>query len=171
MNDATVNSSNHVDDDNESVEPIQPTIIPTTRSNASLKSGSVSGINSIRKSAGAGADLSVPVMAVAETGRDLFQQQQQQQNPLELLQLLNKLQQGIASNVVGPNLPPQSSHPSQSPQPHAVAVEINDVIIPIDIDDVNIVPSVSPTGSIRSNSSLPLGSIQTDNSGNQIVNT
>ncbi|NBO72475.1 SLATT domain-containing protein [bacterium] len=171
MNDATANSSNHVDDDNESVEPIQPTIIPTTRSNASLKSGSVSGINSIRKSAGAGADLSVPVMAVAETGRDLFQQQQQQQNPLELLQLLNKLQQGIASNVVGPNLPPQSSHPSQSPQPHAVAVEINDVIIPIDIDDVNIVPSVSPTGSIRSNSSLPLGSIQTDNSGNQIVNT
>jgi len=177
MNDATANSSNHVDDDNESVEPIQPTIIPTTRSNASLKSGSgsgsrtVSGINSIRKSAGAGADLSVPVMAVAETGRELFQQQQQQ-NPLELLQLLNKLQQGIASNVVGPNLPPQLSHPSQSPQPHAVAVETNDVIIPIDID-VDVVPSVSPSpsGSIRSNSSLPLGSIQTDNSGNQIVNT
>lgn len=175
MNDATVNSSNHVDDDNESVEPIQPTIIPTTRSNESLKLGSVSGINSIRKAAVAGAELSVPVMAVADTGRELLQQQQQQppqQNPLELLQLLSKLQQGIVSNVVGSNLPPQSSHPTQSPQPHAVAVETNDVIIPIDID-VDVVPSVSPSpsGSIRSNSSLPLGSIQTDNSGNQIVNT
>ena len=171
MNDATVNSSNHVDDDNESVEPIQPTIIPTTRSNESLKLGSVSGINSIRKAAVAGAELSVPVMAVADTGRELLQQQQQQ-NPLELLQILSKIQQGIASNVVGSNLPPQLSHPSQSPQPHAVAVETNDVIIPIDID-VDVVPSVSPSpsGSIRSNSSLPLGSIQTDNSGNQIVNT
>jgi hypothetical protein len=44
---------------------------------------------------------------------------------------------------------------SQSP-PHAAA---------------NTVPSVSPAHSTRSNSSIPLGQIQTDNNGNQIVNT
>ena len=74
----------------------------------------------------------------------------------------------IPTSTPRPTSPPLQ--PSLSPsQPHAVA-HPNDVIVQIPID-VDVVPSVSPSGSIRSNSSLPLGSIQTDNSGNQIVNT
>jgi len=117
-------------------------------------------------------------------------EQPQQPNQLDLLRILNQLQQGIGTGIAGANImtqplqlvpqvlpiptptptptpPPQSSISPQ--ESHAVA-QINDVIVPIPID-VNVVPSVSPSGSIRSTSSLPLGSIQTDNSGNQIVNT
>jgi hypothetical protein len=58
---------------------------------------------------------------------------------------------------------------SQSP-PYPVAITDN-VVVPVDVSITEVVPSVSPSGSIRSNASIPLGSIQIDNSGNQVVNT
>jgi hypothetical protein len=177
-----INGSIRADDDDESVDPIQPTVIQTVNNNNnnSVKSGS----QSFRKTP----ELSIPVTSLVNVP-PVVVEQPQQPNQLDLLRLLNQLQQqGIGTGIVGANimtqplqlapqvLPipiptttplPQSSISPQ--QPHAVA-QINDVIVPIPID-VNVVPSVSPSGSIRSNSSLPLGSIQTDNSGNQIVNT
>lgn len=171
-----LNGSIRADDDNDSVDPIQPTVIPTVNNNNSVKSGS----QSFRKAP----EISVPVISSVNVPTVVVEQPQQP-NQLELLRLLNQLQQqGIGTGLVGANImsqplqfapqvlptptpPPQSSI---SPHvPHAVA-QINDVVVPISVD-VDVVPSVSPSGSIRSNSSLPLGSIQTDNSGNQIVNT
>ena len=167
-----INGSARVDDDNDSVDPIQPTIIQTVNSNNSVKSGS----QSIRKAP----ELSVPVTM---TVNPLPTASMGQPNPLDLLRLLNQLQQqgvGVGSGLGNTNIvfqSPQSvpsiqpATPIQStpspPQSDAV-VQSFDIIVPIDVD---VVPSVSPSGSVRSNSSLPLGSIQTDNSGNQIVNT
>jgi len=169
-----------IEDDGESVDPIQPTIISTANANANINANAnananntssvKSGSTSLRKAPELTAPSQIPV-------------QIQQPNPLELLQLLSQLQQqgigtGLASNyVMPPSQPPMSSASSQSRSqaPHAVA-QTNDFIVPVDVDvgvGVGVeVPSVSPSGgSVRSNSSLPLGSIQTDNSGNQIVNT
>jgi hypothetical protein len=172
-----LNGSIRADDDNDSVDPIQPTIIQTVNNN-SVKSGS----QSFRKAP----ELSVPVTSTVNVPQ-IIVEQTQQPNQLELLRLLNQLQQqGIGTGLAGANImsqplqfTPQVLHtptPTPPPQssisphvPHAVA-QINDVVVPISID-VDVVPSVSPSGSIRSNSSLPLGSIQIDNSGNQIVNT
>ena len=165
-----INGSARVDDDNDSVDPIQPTIIQTVNNNNSVKSGS----QSIRKAP----ELSVPVTM---TVNPLPTASMGQPNPLDLLRLLNQLQQqGVGSGLGNTNIvfqSPQSvpsiqpATPIQStpspPQSDAV-VQSFDIIVPIDVD---VVPSVSPSGSVRSNSSLPLGSIQTDNSGNQIVNT
>ncbi len=176
MNEA--NGSTRPDDDNDSVDPIQPTIIQTLNSNNSIKSGS----QSFRKAP----ELSVPVISSVNMPQVVVEQAPQP-NPLELLRLLSQLQQqgigtGLASaNIVSsplqlapqvlptptPTPPPQSSI---SPREPSAVAQTNDVIVPIPID-VDVVPSVSPSGSVRSNSSLPLGSIQTDNSGNQIVNT
>jgi hypothetical protein len=173
-----INGSIRADDDNDSVDPIQPTIIQTVNNNNSVKSGS----QSFRKAP----ELSVPVTSSVNVP-PVVVEQPQQPNPLDLMRLLTQLQQqGIGTGIAGANIisqplqiapqvlvtstPPLPLQPSLSPsQPHAVA-QINDVIVPIPID-VDVAPSVSPSGSIRSNSSLPLGSIQTDNSGNQIVNT
>jgi len=174
-------ATNHgrIEDDGESVDPIQPTIIstanPNANANANANTSSIkSGSPSLRKAPDLTSPSQMPV-------------QIQQPNPLELLQLLNQLQQqgigtGLASTYVmpppqtnfqsqssTPSQPPMSSASSQSRTPYAVA-QTNDFIVPVDVDVE--VPSVSPSGgSVRSNSSLPLGSIQTDNSGNQIVNT
>lgn len=159
-----INGSTRADDDDDSVDPIQPTIIQTVNSNNSVKSGS----QSIRKAP----EISVPVtMTVNPAPTSVVEQP----NPLDLLRLLNQLQQqGVGAGLGNTNImfqPPQpvpSIQPSPSPpQPHA-EVQTFDVIVPIDVD---VAPSVSPSGSVRSNASLPLGSIQTDNSGNQIVNT
>ncbi len=173
-----INGSTRADDDNESVDPIQPTIIQTVNNNNSVKSGS----QSFRKAP----ELSVPVTSSVNVS-PVVVEQPQQPNPLDLLRLLTQLQQqGIGTGLASSNImtqplqldpqvfpastPPPPLQPSLSPsQPHAVA-QPNDVIVQIPID-VDVVPSVSPSGSIRSTSSLPLGSIQTDNSGNQIVNT
>jgi len=191
LNNESAMNRGGIEDDGESVDPIQPTIISTANPNtnanpnpnanantSSIKSGSTS----LRKAPELTAPSQMPV-------------QIQQPNPLELLQLLNQLQQqgigtGLASTYVMPppqtnsqsqsqpqpqsqsqSQPPRSSASSQSQAPHAVA-QTNDFIVPVDVDVDVEVPSVSPSGgSVRSNSSLPLGSIQTDNSGNQIVNT
>ena len=186
MNDTNniINGSIRADDDNDSVDPIQPTIIQTVNTNNSVKSGS----QSLRKAP----ELSVPVMSSANMALGVVEQPQQP-NQLDLLRLLNQLQQqGIGTGLAGANImtqplqltpqvlpiPTSTPRPTPTPpprssisprEPHAVA-QTNDVIVPIPID-VDVIPSVSPSGSVRSNSSLPLGSIQTDNSGNQIVNT
>lgn len=180
-----INGSIRADDDNDSVEPIQPTIIQTentNNNNNSVKSGS----QSIRKAP----ELSAPATSTVNIPQVVVEQAQQS-NPLDLLKLLNQLQQqGIGTGLASANMmsqpiqnvsqglstsaPTPPLQPSQSPLQPNVVVEANDVIVPIDVDiDVirSVVPSVSPSGSVRSNSSLPLGSIQTDNSGNQIVNT
>jgi hypothetical protein len=168
-----ISGSTRVDDDNDSVDPVQPTIIQTVNSNNSVKSVS----QSFRKAP----EISVPVTTTVNPPPIALMEQP---NPLDLLRLLNQLQQqqqqGVGaglgiSNVMSHSQPPVPSiqpatpiHTSPSPsQPHAVT-QTFDVIVPIDVD---VVPSVSPSGSVRSNTSLPLGSIQTDNSGNQIVNT
>ena len=172
-----INGSTHVDDDNDSVDPIQPTIIQTVNSNNSVKSGS----QSIRKAP----EISVPVTTTVNPPPIASMEQP---NSLDLLRLLNQLQQqqGVGAGLGNTNIvfqSPQSvpsiqqvpsiqpATPIQStpspPQSDAV-VQSFDIIVPIDVD---VAPSVSPSGSVRSNSSLPLGSIQTDNSGNQIVNT
>jgi hypothetical protein len=165
-----INGSARVDDDNDSVDPIQPTIIQTINSNNSVKSGS----QSIRKAP----ELSVPVTM---TVNPPLTASMEQPNPLDLLRLLNQLQQqGVGAGVGNTNVifqPPQPVpsiqpatpiQPSPSPPQSDAVVQSFDIIVPIDVDAA---PSVSPSGSVRSNASLPLGSIQTDNSGNQIVNT
>lgn len=176
------NGSIRADDDNDSVDPIQPTIIQTENTNNNNNNSIKLGSQSIRKDpelpVPATSSIKVPSVAVEQT---------QQSNSLELLRLLNQLQQqGIGNGILGSNImsqpiqsasPPQSApltRPSHSPSEPDAVIQTNDVIVPIPIDvDVapSVAPSVSPSGSVRSNSSIPLGSIQTDNSGNQIINT
>jgi hypothetical protein len=168
-----INGSTRADDDDDSVDPIQPTIIQTVNSNNSVKSGS----QSIRKAP----EISVPVtMTVNPPPTSVVEQP----NPLDLLRLLNQLQQqgvgagaGLGSAnvllqppppIITPIQPTTPIQPSPSPPQSDAVVQSFDIIVPIDVDAA---PSVSPSGSVRSNASLPLGSIQTDNSGNQIVNT
>jgi hypothetical protein len=186
LNEKTMNNgSGGLDDDGESVDPIQPTIIPTVN-NHSNKSGvspslrkspelTLMALDSLSNSSIAKAQA----QAQAQAQSQQIPVQTQQPSQLELLYLLSQLQQqGIGTGLAGVNIMPQpqpqpqtqpqpSLNPSQSPQPNAVAQTTSE-IVSIDVD---VIPSVSPSGSIRSNSSLPLGSIQTDNSGNQIVNT
>ena len=182
LNEKTMNNgSGGLDDDGESVDPIQPTIIPTVN-NHSNKSGvspslrkspelTLMALDSLSNSSIAKAQSQAQAPAQAQQ----IPVQTQQPSQLELLYLLSQLQQqGVGSGLAGVNIMPQphtqtqpSLNPSQSPQPNAVAQTTSE-IVSIDVD---VIPSVSPSGSIRSNSSLPLGSIQTDNSGNQIVNT
>jgi len=168
-----INGSTRADDDDDSVDPIQPTIIQTVNSNNSVKSGS----QSIRKAP----EISVPVTM---TVNPLPTSVVEQPNPLDLLRLLNQLQQqgvgagaGLGSAnvllqppppIITPIQPTTPIQPSPSPPQSDAVVQSFDIIVPIDVDAA---PSVSPSGSVRSNASLPLGSIQTDNSGNQIVNT
>ena len=175
------NSSGRRDDDNDSIDPVQPTIISTTpvnpNSNPQLNRISEHGSQSIRK----GPSLSNTIVAPIQESASIPQ--------MDLLRILSQLQQqgigsGLApvlSNNIGlvssasPSPAPALAAPSLSLQSRSpsnpVVVESHDVIVPIDVAASDVIPSVSPTGSIRSNSSLPLGLIQTDNSGNQVVNT
>lgn len=158
-----INGSIRADDDNDSIDPIQPTIIQTiNNNNNSVKSAS----QSLRKAP----EILLPVTSTVNMPQVVVEQPQQP-NQLDLLRLLTQLQQqGIGTGLASANIMSQPLPLSFSlQQPHAEA-QINDVIVPIPID-VDVAPSVSSSDSIRSNSSLPLGSIQTDNSGNQIVNT
>ena len=173
------NSSGRRDDDNDSIDPVQPTIISTTpvnpNSNPQLNRISEHGSQSIRK----GPSLSNTIVAPIQESASIPQ--------MDLLRILSQLQQqGIGSGLapvlsnniglVSPASPspalaaPSLSLQSRSPS-NPVVVESHDVIVPIDVAEPDVNPSVSPTGSIRSNSSLPLGSIQIDISGNQVVNT
>jgi len=173
------NSSGRRDDDNDSIDPVQPTIISTTpvnpNSNPQLNRISEHGSQSIRK----GPSLSNTIVTPIQESASIPQ--------MDLLRILSQLQQqGIGSGLVpvlsnniglvSPASPsPALAAPSLSLQSRSpstpVVVESHDVIVPIDVAELDVNPSVSPTGSIRSNSSIPLGSIQIDNSGNQVVNT
>ena len=134
-------------DDNKSVDPIQPTIISTTNNDINQNG------QSVRKSA----SLSVPIPIQVPVPVSV-----PVQNPvslpvldnLQLLQLYQQLQAQAQSQAQA-----QTPIPSQanSPSPTPVAVPS--------------AASHSPANSIRSNSSIPLGQIQTDTNGNQIVNT
>ena len=173
------NSSGRRDDDNDSIDPVQPTIISTTpvnpNSNPQLNRISEHGSQSIRK----GPSLSNTIVTPIQESASIPQ--------MDLLRILSQLQQqGIGSGLVpvlsnniglvSPASPsPALAAPSLSLQSRSpstpVVVESHDVIVPIDVAELDVNPSVSTTGSIRSNSSIPLGSIQIDNSGNQVVNT
>ena len=147
----TFTSLNHAqqqqDVDNKSVDPIQPTIISTTNNDITQMG------QSVRKSA----SLSVPIPIHVPVSVPV-------QNPVSLpvldnLQLLQLYQQIQAQAQAQSQAQAQTPIPSQtnSPSPTPVAV-----------------PSAathSPANSIRSNSSIPLGQIQTDSNGNQIINT
>jgi hypothetical protein len=166
-------SSIHKDDDNRSVDPIQPTIIPTT----SIKQVPVSSLNpSIRKS---------PSLTTTNSVNPV----QPTNSQLQLLELLNQLQlqqqqqqpQQVGSGTSLPNISNQVIRSVSPAAAAAIASASDSIVVPVDIPfetvvpvDVmvtDVIPSVSPSGSVRSNSSIPLGTIQTDNSGNQIINT
>lgn len=174
------NSLIQQDDDNHSVDPVQPTVIPTNVNDTNRIISNNIG-QTPRKSPslqttsrGASVPVSVPIQSLT-----------QPLDNLQLLQLLNQLQQQGIGNGIGngnlgnlqiqPNVPyrsqVQSHAPSPVPAPAPVVHEIVN-IVPIDVEiNENIVPSVSPAGSIKSNASVPLGTIQTDNSGNYVINT
>jgi hypothetical protein len=160
-------SSIHKEDDNNSVEPIQPTVIQTTDINQIPVSSSNP---SVRKS---------PSLSTNNVNTTPPTNQQ-----LQLLELLNKLQlqqqqqqqqQQVISMSSLPNISNQVSSPAPASVSDSVVVPVDvpyETVVPIDVLVTDVIPSVSPSGSIRSNSSIPpLGTIQTDISGNQIVNT
>ena len=125
------------DDDNKSIDPVQPTIVPIVSNHPSL---------SVRKSPSLSVPIQPPAPIVDNIQLMLMYQQLQAQTQAQAQAA------APASAATQAATPPPTS---QSP-PHAA---------------VNTVPSVSPANSIRSNSSIPLGQIQTDNNGNQIINT
>lgn len=138
-------SSIHKDDDNHSIDPIQPTVIPTTNT-------AVFPVPSNNPSVRKSPSLSNNVIVTPTIP---------QVNLLELLNQLQRQQEAI-----------RNSADVAVDVAAAAAVDVPyETVVPIDIVVSEVIPSISPTGSIRSNSSIPLGAIQTDNSGNQIVNT
>lgn len=210
------NSLAHKDDDNHSVDPVQPTIINTTVTD--MNNRIINNSQSIRKTPSLTTPAvnmqMLPTVSSSVPVSVPVQQSTQPLDNLQILQLLNQLQQqGIGSGIIGnsqlqTNVPIRSNVNSQvqsqapspaqvlpqvhsqvhsqvqsqsnsqvhsqasSPAPVPAASMPSDVIVPVDVEITDIVvPSVSPAGSIRSNSSLPLGTIQMDNSGNQVVNT
>jgi len=181
------NSLDNQDDDNHSVEPVQPTIINTNVTE--MNNRVINSTPSVRKSPSlTNPVVNIQMLPTMSSSVPVSVPVQQSNQPLDnqqLLLLLNQLQQqGIGTGILGnsqlqPNIPVRSNVNSQvysqAPSPPHVPAASNipsDVIVPIDVEITDIiVPSVSPSGSARSNSSLPLGTIQTDNSGNQVVNT
>jgi len=179
------NTSGQPDDDNDSIDPIQPTIIPTAV------------VNTVENMMGQTIRKSPSLSTIPQ----IQIQNQQQLESLKILQLLNQLQQqGIGAGLSVPIVPPvQSATHTPSPAPAPVSIPApapvsasvthsqspplqaaapsaapttDDVIVSIDVAiPAESVPSVSPAGSIRSNASAQLGVIQTDSSGNQVVNT
>jgi len=116
-------------DDNKSIDPVQPTIVPIGHNESS---------SSIRKSP----SLASPVQPTTNSIVDNSQ----------LVQLYQQLQAQAQAQASALALAPALT---QSP-PHAVSSAI--------------IQSVSPTNSVSSRTSVPLGQIQTDNLGNQVVN-
>jgi hypothetical protein len=173
------NTQEHINDDNDSIDPIQPTIISTTSLNPGTTTTQLNRVSeienqSIRKSPSISNTVLAPVQPSASVSQsDLLRvltQLQQQGIGTGLAQLsgnIASLQQvSPYPDLVAPNLSPQ-----QSVAANPLSVPTSNVNVPNDVGVPNANPSVSPTGSIRSNSSIPLGVIQTDNSGNQVVNT
>ena len=132
-------SSIQKDDDNHSVDPVQPTVIPITNTIPIRKSPSLSMNNP-------------------------------QNNLLELLQQLQQQQQQQQQQPPPPTTANQLIRTSVSPSVVPVDIPI-ETVVPVDVLVTDVIPSVSPNGSGRSNTSIPLGTIQTDISGNQIINT
>ena len=141
------------DDDNNSIDPVQPTVISSTNIDINHQNGK----QSIRKDP----SLSVPIPLQVPSPVSI-----PVQNPVslpvldnsQLLQLYQQLQaQAQAQIRVQTPVPAQSQANSPSPAPIIVAVPP--------------AASHSPANSIRSNASIPLGQIQTDDNGNQIINT
>jgi hypothetical protein len=131
------------DVDNKSIDPVEPTIVPIVNNQPSP---------SVRKSP----SLSVPIQPTApiiDNTQLMLMYQQLQAQAAAQAQAQAAAQAAAQAQAQASAVAPPAN--SQSP-PHAAA---------------NTVPSVSPAHSIRSNSSIPLGQIQTDNNGNQIVNT
>ena len=179
------NSQGGNNDDTDSIDPIQPMIISTTPVNPNVNPNVNAQLNRPTDSQGQpirkDPSISNTIVAPIQESASIPQ--------IDLLRIIGQLQQqgigsGLApvlSNNMGLVPPASPSHdyalavPSLSLQSRSpsnpVVVESHDVIVPIDVAAPDVIPSVSPTGSIRSNSSLPLGVIQTDNSGNQVVNT
>jgi hypothetical protein len=177
------NTSGQPDNDNDSIDPIQPTIIPTAV------------VNTVENMMGQTIRKSPSLSTIPQ----IQIQNQQPLESLKILQLLNQLQQqGIGAGLSVPIVPPVQSTthtPSPAPAPAPVSAPVSasvthsqspplqaaapsaapttdDVIVSIDVAiPAKSVPSVSPAGSIRSNASAQLGVIQTDSSGNQVVNT
>jgi hypothetical protein len=191
MNDVLFNGSNRQEEDDDSVDPIQPTIIQTVNNTNNMNNTNNTN-NTAMKSGGSSLNRKMVEMSAVPSGP---LQTQQPIAQIELLQLLSQLQQqGIGTGLAGINVlsspvaQPQQSVPSQhskSPSfalaqtisPSETTPQTNDVIISIDEPVNDVIRSVSPSGSNRSNlsnrsnSSIPIGTIQTDSNGNQIVNT
>ena len=120
-------------DENKSIDPIQPTVIPVVNNDTIIRKGP---------------SLSLaPVQVVDNT---------------QLLQLYHQLQAQAAAPAAAPAA---AQAPSQAPSQANISS-----ISPIQSAAAAVVPSGSPANSVRSTSSVPLGQIQTDNNGNQIVN-
>ena len=165
--------SNQMDDDNASVDPIQPTIIPTGTMN--MKTTSIRKEPELTNDSGGGIFAGTP--SKSSNPLQVLQMLQQLQQPQPIVETTNNMVTSAfgqnptnISNVISSSRPP-SQPPSQPPskppsQPRSNdQSDIHDVIVSYNVD-VN--PSISPSGS---NSSVPLGSIRTDDNGNQIVNT
>ena len=173
--------SNQIDDDNASVDPIQPTVIPTGTMN--MKTTSIRKEPELTNGGGAGVVAGTPskssdplqVLQILQQLQQLQKLPQLQQLPQVMVETTNNMvtpafgqNQTYISDVISssrsPSLPPSQPRSQSQPRTNDQS-DIHDVIVSYNVD-VN--PSISPSGS---NSSAPLGSIRTDNNGNQIVNT
>ena len=144
-------------DDHKSIDPVQTTVIPVIPV--------VNNDTIIRKSPSLSSPpVQTPVQVVDNT---------------QLLQLYQQLQAQAQAQTAAPSqgpsqAPSQAQSQAQSQAPSQVLSQpIISSISPIPAAAAAAaatVPSVSPANSIRSASSVPLGQIQTDNNGNQIVN-
>ena len=146
------------EEDNASVDPVQPTIISNTNNIMNQMSNQI-----IRKSP----SLSSPIPIQAPIPLSV-----PVQNPVslpvldnsQLLQLYQQLQAQAQAQAQAPGqarvqTPAPAQSQANSPSPASTFIAVPPAA------------SHSPANSIRSNSSVPLGQIQTDSSGNLIINT
>jgi hypothetical protein len=145
------------DDDNKSIDPIQPTIITTTNVD----------VNNTGQSIRKGPSLSVPIPNDAPAPVSVPVNSTASLPVLDNLQLLQLYQQLQAQAQAQASASAPASTHTQSPAP-----------APVQVSSLSPTPAVvpsaashSPANSIRSNSSIQLGQIQTDSNGNQIINT
>jgi len=188
MNRASNSTHNHNanDEDDASVDPIQPTVIPTEMVN--MKPASIRKEPELTNIGGGSPSQTSNSLQVLQLLQQLqLQQQQQQQQPIigtnVMMPAAFAQNQVYVSDVIPhsrtpsqpqsqpPPQPPSQPHsrtPSQPPINNPPNDNYDNVVVSYDINIPDNSPSVSPSGS---NSSVPLGSIRMDSSGNQIVNT
>jgi hypothetical protein len=131
-------------DDHKSIDPVQTTVIPVVNNDTIIRKSPSLSL----------APVQTPVQVVDNT---------------QLLQLYQQLQAQAQAQAQAQSAAPSQAR-SQAPS-QALSQPIISSISPIPAAAAAAtVPSVSPANSIRSTSSVPLGQIQTDNNGNQIVN-